>query len=82
VSGDLTMHGVTKPVELDVEAPGTTIKGMMGEIRSGAHATTRVNRKDFGIVWNKTLDGGGVAVGDDVDVSIDVEGVKKVAAGG
>jgi len=74
--GDLTMHGVTKPVVLDVEATAP-VKGMRGETRAGARATTKVNRKDFGINWSKTMDGGGVVVGDDVDVTIEVEGVKK-----
>ena len=74
--GDLTMHGVTKPVVLDVEAT-PEVKGMQGETRAGARATTKVNRKDFGINWSKSMDGGGVVVGDDVDVTIEVEGVKK-----
>jgi polyisoprenoid-binding protein YceI len=74
--GDLTMHGVTKPVVLDVEAT-QQVKGMRGETRAGARATTKVNRKDFGINWSKTMDGGGLVVGDDVDVTIEVEGVKK-----
>jgi len=74
--GDLTMHGVTKPVVLDVEAT-PEVKGMRGETRAGAHATTKINRKDFGINWSKSMDGGGVVVGDDVDVTIEVEGVKK-----
>ena len=74
--GDLTMHGVTKPVVLDVEAT-PQVKGMRGETRAGARATTKINRKDFGINWSQTMDGGGVVVGDDVDVTIEVEGVKK-----
>ena len=74
--GDLTMHGVTKPVVLDVEAT-PQVKGMRGETRAGARATTKVNRKDFGINWSKTMDGGGLVVGDDVDVTIELEGVKK-----
>jgi polyisoprenoid-binding protein YceI len=82
VTGDLTLHGVTRPVVLDVEATGVPIKDMMGKWRAGAHATTRINRKDFGIVWNKTLDGGGLAVGDEVGISIDVEAVQQAAAGG
>ena len=76
VHGDLTMHGVTKPVVLDVEAT-PPVKGMRGETRAGARATTKLNRKDFGINWSKTMDGGGLVVGDEVDVTIDVEGVKK-----
>lgn len=74
--GDLTMHGVTKPVILDVEVT-PEVKGMRGETRAGARATTKLNRKDFGINWSKTMDGGGLVVGDDVDVTIDVEGIKK-----
>ena len=76
VHGDLTMHGVTKPVALDVEVT-PQVKGMRGETRAGARATTKINRKVFGINWSKTMDGGGLVVGDDVDVTIDVEGVKK-----
>lgn len=82
MTGDLTLHGVTREVVLDVEAPGTTVKDPMGKTRSGARATTKINRKDFGIVWNKALDGGGIAVGDDVDVVIDVEGVQNTGAAG
>jgi len=74
--GDLTMHGVTKPVVLDVEVT-PEVKDQRGATRAGAHATTKVNRKDFGINWSKSIDGGGVVVGDDVDVTIEVEGVKK-----
>jgi len=78
VTGDLTLHGVTRPVTLDVEGPTPPIKDpMMGALRAGAHATARINRKDFGITWNKSLDGGGVVVGEDVDITIDVEALKK-----
>ena len=77
MTGDLTLHGVTKPVVLDVEYSPTTIKDPMGNTKAGAHATTKIARKDVGIAWNKSLDGGGLMVGDDVDVTIDVEAVKK-----
>ena len=78
VTGDLTLHGVTRPVTLDVEGPTPPVKDpMTGALRAGAHATARINRKDFGIMWNKNLDGGGVVVGEDVDITIDVEGVQK-----
>jgi polyisoprenoid-binding protein YceI len=77
VTGDLTMHGVTKAVVLDVEGPTATIKDPMGATKAGAHATTTIHRKDFGIAWNKSLDGGGLMIGDDVDVTIDVEAAKK-----
>jgi polyisoprenoid-binding protein YceI len=77
VTGDLTLHGVTKEVVLDVEGPTPVIKDPMGNTKAGAHATTKINRKDFGIVWNKSLDGGGLMVGDEIDVTIDIEAVKK-----
>lgn len=78
--GDLTMRGVTKEVVLDVEATPEA-KGMAGETRIGATATTRVNRQDYGVSWNKSLDAGGVVVGDDVQITLDVEIVKQAPAG-
>lgn len=78
--GDLTMKGVTKEVVLDVEGPTEPIKGMGGETRVGATATTTINRKDFGLTWNRNLDGGGVVVGDEVKVTIDLSLVQKPAA--
>jgi polyisoprenoid-binding protein YceI len=76
VTGDLTLHGVTRPVVLDVEGPTPAIKGARGETRSGAAATTRLDRQDFGIVWSKALDGGGLVVGNDLAITIDAEAVK------
>jgi len=76
VTGDLTIHGVTKPVVLDVEGSGPPID-VMGHTRAGASATTKINRSDFGLTWNKALEAGGVLVGDPVAISIDVEAVKK-----
>lgn len=77
VTGDLTMKGVTKEVTLDVEGPTEQIKDMQGGTRVGASATTKINRKDFGISFNKALDNGSSVVGDDVKVSIEVEAVKQ-----
>jgi polyisoprenoid-binding protein YceI len=77
VTGDLTLHGVTREVVLDVEGPTPPMKDPRGNVRAGAQATAKIKRKDFGINWNKALDGGGVVVGDDVAVTIDVEGIKK-----
>lgn len=77
VTGDLTIHGITKEVVLDVEGPTPEMKDPWGGIRVGAHATTAINRKDFGLLWNKTLEAGGVLVGDEVAITIDVELVKK-----
>lgn len=73
MTGNLTLHGVTRPVVLEVEGPTAQVKDPMGNLRRGASATTRISRKDFGLVWNKALEAGGVAVGDDVDISIEVE---------
>ena len=77
VTGDLTMKGVTKEVVLDVTGLNTQVKDQRGNTHIGASATTRLNRKDFGVSWNRALDNGGVVVGDDVDVILDVELVKK-----
>jgi polyisoprenoid-binding protein YceI len=76
VVGDLTMHGVTKPVTLTVESPSKEVKDMQGKLRRGAHATTKLNRKDFGLTWNHAIEGGGVVVGDEIQVDLDVEMVK------
>ena len=73
--GDLTMHGVTKPVTLKVEIGGMG-KDPWGGMRAGFSATTKVNRKDYGIVWNKALDSGGMLLGDDVEISLAVEGAE------
>ena len=77
VTGDLTLHGVTKPVVLEVEGSGAPISDPMGNTRAGASATTKISRKDFGLTWNQPLETGGVMVGDEVAISIDVEAIKK-----
>jgi len=76
VTGDLTLHGVTKQVVLDVDGSGPPVQ-VMGNARAGASATTKIKRGDFGLTWNKALEAGGVLVGDEVAISIDVEAVKK-----
>jgi polyisoprenoid-binding protein YceI len=77
VTGDLTIRGTTKEVVLDVEGPSAPLKDPWGNTRNAATATTKINRQDFGVKWNATLDNGGVVVGDDVSIIIDVELVKK-----
>lgn len=77
VTGDLTIRGTTKEVILDVEGPTVPMKDPWGNTRVAATATTKINRQDFGVKWNATLDNGGVVVGDDVSIVIDVELVKK-----
>ena len=78
VVGDLTLRGVTKEVVLDVEGPTPEIQ-QQSTFRMGASATTRINRKDFGVNYHRTLDNGGVVVSDDVRITIDVELVRKAA---
>jgi polyisoprenoid-binding protein YceI len=77
VTGDLTIRGTTKEVVLDVEGPTAPMKDPWGNTRTAATATTKINRQDFGVKWNAALDNGGVVVGDDVSIVIDVELVKK-----
>jgi polyisoprenoid-binding protein YceI len=76
VTGDLTIHGVTKPVTLDVEGPSAPQKDPWGNTRIGLAATTKINRKDFGLVWNATLETGGFLVGEEVHINIDLEFIK------
>jgi polyisoprenoid-binding protein YceI len=77
VYGDLSIHGVTKLVVLDVEGPSKAYKDPWGKFRRGAGATVTINRKDFGLVWNKVLETGGVLVGDEVNISLEVEMIRK-----
>jgi len=80
VTGDLSIHGITKPVVLDVDGPTAEVKDPWGNLKRGVVATTTINRKDFGLSWNKALEAGGVAVGEAVSITIDAELNKKVDA--
>lgn len=77
MSGDLTMHGVTHEVTFDVDGPTPEIKDPWGNTRRGVAATTKINRKDFGLTWNAALGTGEMVVGDSVSITLDVELVKK-----
>jgi polyisoprenoid-binding protein YceI len=77
IRGDLTIHGVTREVVLDVEGPTAETKDPWGFTRIAASATTKINRKDFGLTWNSALETGGVLVGDDVKITIDLEAIKQ-----
>jgi polyisoprenoid-binding protein YceI len=79
VTGNLTLHGVTKPVVLDVEGFTTEAKDPWGNTKRGGTATTKINRKDFGLGWNSVLETGGVAVGEEVSITLDLELNKKQA---
>ena len=75
--GDLTIKGVTKEVSLEVEGPTTEIKDIWGERRIGATASTTIDRREFGLVYNRMLEGGGAVVGDAITVTIDIEMTRK-----
>ena len=77
VAGDLTMHGVTKPVVLDVTGPTAEVKDGAGAIRTGATATTKINRTGWGLTWNKVLEAGGLTVSEEVAIELDLQFVKK-----
>jgi len=71
---------VTRTVVFDVDGPTPVVKDRSGNSRVGASATTKINRKDFGVNWSATLDGGGVVVSDEVSITIDIEFVQKPGA--
>jgi polyisoprenoid-binding protein YceI len=76
VTGDLTIHGVTRPVVFQVEGPTPEGKDPWGNTRIGLSATTKINRKDFGLIWNAALETGGILVGEDVTITLDVQFLK------
>jgi polyisoprenoid-binding protein YceI len=78
--GDLTIRGTTREVALDVEGPAAPLKQKDGRLRSGASATGKISRKEFGIVWNNLTEAGGAVVGDEVQMTIDVELIKPAPA--
>jgi len=77
VTGDLTIHGVTKPVVLHVEGPTPETKDAFGNVRIGLSASTKIKRSDFGLTWNAVLEAGGIAVGDELKVEIDISALKQ-----
>jgi polyisoprenoid-binding protein YceI len=76
VSGELTIHGVTRSVVFDVEGPTSPAKDPWGNTRIGLSASTKISRKDFGLTWNAALETGGILVGDEVTITLDVQVVK------
>jgi polyisoprenoid-binding protein YceI len=79
VTGDLTLHGVTRPVTLDAEFAGTG-KDPWGNERAGFSAKATLDRKEFGLAWNAPVEAGGLLVGEKVEIAIELEAVKKVAS--
>jgi polyisoprenoid-binding protein YceI len=76
VAGDLSIHGVTRNVVFEVEGPTAPMKDPWGNTRVGLSAVTRINRKDFGLTWNSALETGGILVGDEVTITLDVQFIK------
>ena len=76
VTGDLTIHGVTREVIFQVEGPTAAGKDPWGNTRTGLSATTKINRKDYGLRWNAALETGGILVGEDVTITLDLQFVK------
>jgi polyisoprenoid-binding protein YceI len=76
VIGDLTIHGVSKPVTFAVEGPSAPGKDPWGNTKIGLSATTKINRKDFGLGWNAALETGGFLVGEEVSITLEVQFVK------
>ena len=76
VTGDLNIHGVTREVVFAVEGPTPPAKDPWGNIRVGLSASTKISRKDYGLTWNGALETGGVLVGDEVTITLEVEFVK------
>ena len=76
IQGDLTIHGITKPVTLEVEGPAPEGKDPWGNTRTGATAKTKIKRSDFGLTWNAALETGGILVGDDLKIELDLSLIK------
>lgn len=77
VTGDLTINDKTREVVLDVDGPSPPVKDAQGRTKVGLSASTTINRKDWGIVWNEVLDGGGLAVADQVNITLDIEMIRQ-----
>ena len=76
VSGDLSLHGITRSVTFAVDGPSEPGKDPLGNTRIGLSATAKINRKDFGLSWNSALETGGVLVGEEVAITLDVQFIK------
>lgn len=73
VAGELTIHGVTHVVALEIDEPTSEYADPWGFVRMGASAKTKIKRSDFGMTWNSVLEAGGVLVGDEISLQLDVE---------
>lgn len=73
--GKLTIHGITKEVKMDVDLSGNVVKDPWGNVKTGLSLSGVINRKDFGLMWNKAIEAGGMMVGDEVKISVEMEGI-------
>ena len=76
ITGDLTIHGATKEVVLKVEGPTAEVKDPYGNLRMGASASTKIKRSDFGLTYNAVLEAGGIALGDDLKIEVEISAIK------
>jgi polyisoprenoid-binding protein YceI len=76
VEGDLTIHGVSRKVVFTVEGPTPPRKDPWGNTRLAVSGTTKINRKDYGLTWNAALETGGILVGEEITITLEVEFVK------
>jgi polyisoprenoid-binding protein YceI len=77
ITGDLTIRSVTKSVVLDLDGPSPVVRDAQGRDKIGLSATTKISRKDFGIIWNEVLETGGLALADEVSITLDIELIRK-----
>ncbi|MEI9937981.1 MAG: YceI family protein [Pseudomonadota bacterium] len=77
ITGDITIHGVTKEVVFEVEGPSAPSTDPFGNVRIGATANAKIKREDFGLTWNAALEAGGVLVGNDVKITVDISLIKQ-----
>jgi polyisoprenoid-binding protein YceI len=77
VTGDLTIRGTTRQVTLDVETPSPEVRDPWGNVKRGVAARARINRKDFGVSWNVALEAGGILVGDEISINLEIELLRK-----
>jgi polyisoprenoid-binding protein YceI len=79
ITGDLTIHGVTKQVVLNVDGPTPDTRDPWGNVRIGASASTKIKRSEFGLTWNAALETGGFMVGDELKIELEIQAIKAAA---
>ena len=77
IAGALTINAATRPVTLDVDGPSPEVRDAQGRTKIGLSATTKISRKEFGIIWNEVLETGGVALADEVTITMDIELIRQ-----